>query len=42
MSPNGGEGELRGLSQRKDGESFFDYEYLREFEDKIETARNVV
>jgi hypothetical protein len=24
------------------GESFFEYEYLREFEDKIGTARNVV
>jgi hypothetical protein len=24
------------------GDSFFDYEYLREFEDKIGTARNVL
>ncbi len=27
---------------RRVGESFFDYEYLREFAAKIETARNVV
>jgi hypothetical protein len=27
---------------RRVGESFFDYEYLREFEVKIGTARNVV
>jgi hypothetical protein len=27
---------------RRVGESFFDYEYLREFEAKIGTARNVV
>jgi hypothetical protein len=27
---------------RRVGESFFDYEYLREYEAKIGTARNVV
>jgi hypothetical protein len=27
---------------RRVGESFFDYEYIREFEAKIETARKVV
>ena len=27
---------------RRVGESFFDYEYLREYEAQIETARNLV
>jgi hypothetical protein len=27
---------------RRVGESFFDYEYLREYETKIGTARNLV
>ncbi len=36
---------LKGVSNsptRRVGESFFGYEYLREFEAKIGTARNVV
>jgi hypothetical protein len=43
------EGQLTGLRMttydsptRRVGESFFDYEHLREFEAKIGTARNVV
>jgi hypothetical protein len=35
-------GNLVDSPTRRVGESFFDYEYLREFEGKIETARKVV
>jgi hypothetical protein len=35
-------GNLVDSLTRRVGESFFDYEYLREFEAKIGTARNVV
>jgi hypothetical protein len=35
-------GNLVNSPTRRVGESFFDYEYLREFEAKIETAQNVV
>jgi hypothetical protein len=35
-------GNLVDSPTRQVGESFFDYEYLREFEAKIGTARNVV
>jgi hypothetical protein len=35
-------GNLVDSPTRRVGESFFDYEYLREFEAKIGTARNVV
>jgi hypothetical protein len=35
-------GNLIGSPTRRVGESFFDYEYLRKFEAKIGTARNVV
>ncbi len=35
-------GNLVDFPTRRVGESFFDYEYLLEFEAKIETARNVV
>jgi hypothetical protein len=35
-------GTLVDYLTRRVGESFFDYEYLREFEAKIGTARNVV
>ncbi len=35
-------GILVDSSTRRVGESFFDYEYLREYEAQIGTARNVV
>ncbi len=35
-------GNLVDSPAQRHGESFFEYEYLREFEAKIGTARNVV
>jgi hypothetical protein len=35
-------GNLVGSPTHRQGESFFEYEYLREFEAKIGTARNLV
>jgi hypothetical protein len=35
-------GNLVDSPTHRDGESFFEYEYLREFEAKVGTPRNVV